>query len=151
VNLTALITELEQRSGAAPEAWRVALESARSSLKVSTASDTALEALALASDGPAAFQKLTRLLYQVAKTDPTHLHPADVFLKRVSDSPYSLEAWLLAVSDFLHWLETRGRSSDFNKMTGYLECCCASPEARGGHETLPRVLARMLAAFDFEG
>jgi hypothetical protein len=52
----------------------------------------------------------------------------DLFFRVVDHSNYSLSAWLNAITYFHEWLSLQNRTTSFQKMLGYLQCCEDSPE-----------------------
>ena len=131
--------------------WRATLENARATLSIKDVSDASLEAMALACESPAKLQTLVRLFYQHAKSKPHLRCTGEEFLKRVSDSAYSLAQWINALCEFAAWIKKNGGASDLSTMLGYLECTAASAEAKAGGQTLGSLLAQMLASFGYRG
>ena len=110
------------------EEWRATLEFARTSLSEKYLSERNLIRLTKGAATIPQTELLVKLLYQDSKERPTGVNGIDLFFRVVDHSNYSLSAWLNAITYFHEWLFKQNRTTSFQKMLGYLQCCEDSPE-----------------------
>lgn len=110
------------------EEWRATLEFAQNTLSSKYLSEVNLIRLTKGAATIPQTELLIKLLYQDAKERPFGVNGIDLFFKVVDHSNYSLSAWLNAISYFQNWLQEQDRTTSFQKMLGYLQCCEDSPE-----------------------
>ncbi len=110
------------------EEWRATLEFAQNTLSSKYLSEANLIRLTKGAATIPQTELLIKLLYQDAKERPVGVNGIDLFFKVVDHSNYSLSAWLNAISYFQNWLQEQDRTTSFQKMLGYLQCCEDSPE-----------------------
>ncbi len=110
------------------EEWRATLAFARSTLSEKYLSEKNLIRLTKGAATIPQTELLIKLLYQDSKERPVGVNGIDLFFKVVDHSNYSLGAWLNAIVYFQTWLMEQNRTTSFQKMLGYLQCCEESPE-----------------------
>ena len=110
------------------EEWAPVLEHARASIPHQFLSDRNLVRLTKGAATIPQTELLIKLLYQDAKERPMGSTGIDTFFRIVDHSNYSLSAWLNAITYFHEWLTEQNRTTSFQKMLGYLQCCEDSPE-----------------------
>ncbi|MBY0414643.1 MAG: hypothetical protein K2Q18_10775 [Bdellovibrionales bacterium] len=108
--------------------WRATLDYARISLPHNLLTDRNLIRLTKGAATIAQTELMVKLLFQDSKERPVGVPAIDLFFKVVDHSNYSLSEWLQAVTFFQEWLEKEKRTTNFQKMLGYLQCCEDSPE-----------------------
>lgn len=110
------------------EDWRETLDYARQTVPEKYLSDRNLIRLTKGAATIPQTELMVKLLYQDSKERPVGIPGIDLFFKVVDHSNYSLGAWLAAVTFFNDWLTEQNRTTSFQKMLGYLQCCEESPE-----------------------
>nr|BDT26834.1 hypothetical protein BHI3_03000 [Bacteriovorax sp. HI3] len=110
------------------EDWRKTLDYARQTVPEKFLSDRNLIRLTKGAATIPQTELMVKLLYQDSKERPVGIPGIDLFFKVVDHSNYSLGAWLAAVTFFNDWLTEQNRTTSFQKMLGYLQCCEESPE-----------------------
>jgi hypothetical protein len=110
------------------EEWRSTLEFARTSIPTKFLSDKNLIRLTKGAATIAQTELMIKLLYLDSKERPIGVNGIDIFFKVVDHSNFSLSSWLMAITHFQNWLANENRTTPFQKMLGYLQCCEDSPE-----------------------
>jgi hypothetical protein len=110
------------------EEWRSTLEFARTSIPTKFLSDKNLIRLTKGAATIAQTELMMKLLYLDSKERPIGVNGIDIFFKVVDHSNFSLSSWLMAITHFQNWLANENRTTPFQKMLGYLQCCEDSPE-----------------------
>ena len=110
------------------EEWRATLDFARTTIPEKFLTDRNLVRLTKGAATIAQTELMVKLLYQDSKERPVGVPGIDYFFKVVDHSNYSLGAWLSVITYFHEWLSAHDRTTSFQKMLGYLQCCEDSPE-----------------------
>lgn len=110
------------------EEWRKTLDYARTTIPQKFLSDRNLIRLTKGAATIEQTELMVKLLFQDSKERPVGVAGIDYFFKVVDHSNYSLSAWLGAIVYFNDWLTKENRTTSFQKMLGYLQCCEDSPE-----------------------
>ena len=108
--------------------WRKTLEFARTTIPEKFLSDRNLIRLTKGAATIPQTELMIKLLYQDSKERPVGVPGIDYFFRVVDHSNYSLGAWLSVITYFQNWLVSENRTTPFQKMLGYLQCCEDSPE-----------------------
>lgn len=110
------------------EEWRATLEYARLTIPQKYLTDKNLVRLTKGAATIPQTELMVKLLFQDSKERPVGVTGIDLFFRVVDHSNYSLGAWLTAITYFQNWLLEKNRTTPFQKMLGYLQCCEDSPE-----------------------
>jgi hypothetical protein len=110
------------------EEWRATLEYARTTIPTKFLSDRNLIRLTKGAATIPQTELMVKLLFQDSKERPVGIPGIDIFFKVVDHSNYGLGSWLIAITYFQEWLAKENRTTPFQKMLGYLQCCEDSPE-----------------------
>ena len=110
------------------EEWRKTIDFARTTIPEKNLSDRNLVRLTKGAATIPQTELMIKLLFQDMKERPVGVPGIDLFFKVVDHSHFSLSEWLIAVTYFQDWLVSEKRSTPFQKMLGYLQCCEDSPE-----------------------
>jgi hypothetical protein len=110
------------------EEWRATLDYARTTIPIKFLSDKNLIRLTKGAATIAQTELMVKLLFQDSKERPVGVPGIDYFFKVVDHSNYSLSSWLTVIVYFHEWLSGQNRTTSFQKMLGYLQCCEDSPE-----------------------
>ncbi len=110
------------------EEWRATLDYARTTIPQKFLSDRNLVRLTKGAATIPQTELMIKLLYQDSKERPVGVPGIDLFFKVVDHSHFSLSEWLKAITHFQEWLANENRTTPFQKMLGYLQCCEDSPE-----------------------
>lgn len=122
------INTLEDVISEKGEEWRKTLEFARATIPEKFLTDRNLVRLTKGAATIPQTELMIKLLYQDSKERPVGVAGIDYFFRVVDHSNYSLGAWLNAITYFQEWLTSENRTTAFQKMLGYLQCCEDSPE-----------------------
>lgn len=123
-----VITTLEDVIALKGEEWRKTLDYARTTIPQNVLSDKSLIRLTKGAATIPQTELMVKLLFQDSKERPVGIPAIDHFFKVVDQSNYSLGDWLTVITYFNEWLKTENRTTNFQKMLGYLQCCEDSPE-----------------------
>ncbi len=110
------------------EEWRKTLDFARTTIPEKFLSDRNLVRLTKGAATIPQTELMVKLLFQDMKERPVGVPGIDLFFKVVDHSNFSLSEWLKAITHFQDWLASENRTTPFQKMLGYLQCCEDSPE-----------------------
>ena len=110
------------------EEWRATLDYARVTIPQKFLSDRNLVRLTKGAATIPQTELMVKLLFQDSKERPVGVPGIDLFFRVVDHSNFSLGAWLSAITFFQDWLTSQNRTTNFQKMLGYLQCCEDSPE-----------------------
>ena len=110
------------------EEWKHTLDYARTTLPQKFLSDRNLIRLTKGAATIPQTELMVKLLFQDSKERPVGVPGIDYFFRVVDHSNYSLGSWLTAIVYFHEWLVKENRTTSFQKMLGYLQCCEDSPE-----------------------
>ena len=122
------ITTIEDVIREKGEEWRATLDYARTTIPQKFLSDRNLVRLTKGAATIPQTQLIVKLLFQDSKERPVGVPGIDYLFRVVDHSNYSLGAWLTAITYFHEWLTKENRTTSFQKMLGYLQCCEDSPE-----------------------
>jgi hypothetical protein len=110
------------------EEWKKTLEYARTTIPPKFLSDRNLIRLTKGAATIPQTELMVKLLFQDSKERPVGVPGIEYFFKVVDHSSFSLGSWLSAITYFHEWLSAQNRTTSFQKMLGYLQCCEDSPE-----------------------
>lgn len=133
------------------EEWRATLEHAKMTIPEKFLSDRNLVRLTKGAATIPQTELLIKLLYQDSKERPVGIPGIDLFFKVVDHSNYSLGAWLSAIVYFQEWLAKENRTTPFQKMLGYLQCCEESPENKDIEHRFLDLVDEMLKTHGYIG
>jgi len=133
------------------EEWRELFKFAQSTLSEKYLSEKNLIRLTKGAATIAQTELLIKLLYQDSKERPVGVNGIDLFFKVVDHSNYSLGAWLNAIVYFQEWLTKQNRTTSFQKMLGYLQCCEDSPENKDIDHRFIDLVEEMISTHGFVG
>ncbi len=133
------------------EEWRAPLDHARQSLSEKFLSDRNLIRLTKGAATIPQTELMVKLLYQDSKERPVGVPGIDLFFRVVDHSNYSLSAWLVAITYFCEWLTRENRTTSFQKMLGYLQCCEESPENKDIDHKFLDLVDEMLKTHGYVG
>ncbi len=122
------ITTLEEVIETKGEEWRSTLDYARTTIPPKFLTDKNLVRLTKGAATREQTELMVKLLFQDSKERPVGVPGIDIFFKIVDHSNFNLGSWLEAVTYFQMWLANEKRTTPFQKMLGYLQCCEDSPE-----------------------
>lgn len=133
------------------EEWRATLEYAKMTIPEKFLSDRNLVRLTKGAATIPQTELLIKLLYQDSKERPVGVPGIDYFFKVIDHSNYSLGAWLTAIVFFQEWLAKENRTTPFQKMLGYLQCCEESPENKDIEHRFIDLVDEMLKTHGYIG
>lgn len=133
------------------EDWRKTLDYARQTVPEKFLSDRNLIRLTKGAATIPQTELMVKLLYQDSKERPVGIPGIDLFFKVVDHSNYSLGAWLVAITFFNDWLTEQNRTTSFQKMLGYLQCCEESPENKDIDHRFLDLVEEMLKTHGYLG
>lgn len=133
------------------EEWRKTLEFARESVPEKFLSDRNLIRLTKGAATIPQTELMVKLLFQDSKERPVGVPGIELFFKVVDHSNYSLGSWLSAIVYFHEWLVKENRTTSFQKMLGYLQCCEESPENKDIEHKFLDLVHEMLSTHGFVG
>lgn len=110
------------------EEWRATLEYARNTVPQKYLTDKNLIRLTKGAATIPQTELMVKLLFQDSKERPVGIAGIDYFFRVVDYSNYGLGSWLTAITFFHDWLTKQNRTTPFQKMLGYLQCCEESPD-----------------------
>jgi len=84
-------------------------------------------------------------------SNPINKSGWDAFIFNVDNSECDLKNWLLAIEKVVEWNNSRGISSNYSKMIGYVHCCAESIQGKEYPLQLKDIVSEMLERFGFEG
>lgn len=145
------INTLEDVIAAKGEDWRATLEFARVTLSDKYMSDRNLVRLTKGAATIPQTELMVKLLFQDSKERPVGIPGIDVFFKVVDHSNFSLGSWLSAIVFFHEWLNKENRTTSFQKMLGYLQCCEESPENKDIEHSFLDLVNDMLKTHGYVG
>lgn len=133
------------------EEWRKTLEYARVTIPEKFLSDRNLIRLTKGAATIPQTELMVKLLFQDSKERPVGVPGIDLFFKVVDHSNFSLSAWLSAITFFQDWLAEQNRTTPFQKMLGYLQCCEESPENKDIDHKFLDLVEEMLKTHGYIG
>lgn len=133
------------------EEWRATLDYARTTIPPKFLSDRNLVRLTKGAATRAQTELMVKLLYQDMKERPVGVAGIDLFFKVVDHSNFNLGSWLLAITYFQDWLASQKRTTPFQKMLGYLQCCEDSPENKDIEHVFLDLVADMIREHGYIG
>ena len=133
------------------EEWRATLDYARTTLPQKFLSDRNLVRLTKGAATIPQTEMMVKLLYQDSKERPVGVPGIDLFFKVVDHSNFSLSEWLKAITFFQEWLASENRTTPFQKMLGYLQCCEDSPENKNIEHRFLDLVDDMIKIHGFVG
>lgn len=145
------ITTIEDVIASKGEDWRATLEFARVTLSDKFLSDRNLVRLTKGAATIPQTELMVKLLFQDSKERPVGVPGIDIFFKVVDHSNFSLGSWLSAIVFFHDWLIKENRTTTFQKMLGYLQCCEESPENKDIDHNFLDLVSDMLKTHGYVG
>ena len=133
------------------EEWRATLDFARTTIPEKFLSDRNLVRLTKGAATIPQTELMVRLLFQDMKERPVGVPGIDLFFKVVDHSNFSLGEWLNAITFFQEWLAKEHRTTPFQKMLGYLQCCEDSPENKDIEHRFLDLVDDMIKTHGFVG
>ncbi|MBC7428081.1 MAG: hypothetical protein H7336_05690 [Bacteriovorax sp.] len=133
------------------EEWRTTLDYARTTIPQKFLSDKNLIRLTKGAATISQTELMVKLLFQDSKERPIGVPGIDLFFRVVDHSNFNLGSWLAAVTYFQDWLSSENRTTPFQKMLGYLQCCEDSPENKDIDHVFLDLVADMIREHGYVG